>query len=125
MTATCPRAVICSSGTASLAFPPSSGGTPRFPQTPSTGPLRGRTLRVSLLVPQIGLADADDVTLGEPARILEPGTVQVRAVRRAEVLHPDPVLSRLEARVPGRRVLVGADRDVVLAAATDGQLRRV
>src|SRR4051795_1338185 len=103
----------------------SAGGTSRFPQTPSTGPLRGRTLRVSTLVPQVGLADTDDVPLCEPARMLESRAVQVRAVRRAEVLHPHAVLSRLETRVPRRGVLIGADRDVVLAAAPHRQLRRI
>src|SRR5436305_1835813 len=101
------------------------GGTSRFPQTPSTGPLRGRTLRVSFLKPQISLADTHDVTLGQSPWMLEPHPVEVGAVRRAEVLHPDPVLPRLEAGVARRRVLVGSDRDVVLAAAPDRQLRRV
>src|SRR4051812_42937564 len=103
----------------------SVGGTSRFPQTPSTGPLRGRTLRVSLLVPQVGLADANDVPLREPAGMLEARPVQVRAVRRAEVLDPDAVLTRLEASMPRRRELVRTDRDVVLSSAADRQLRRV
>src|SRR5690349_12518422 len=57
--------------------------------------------------------------------MLQARAVQVRAVRRAEVLHPDAVLARLEARVPCRCVLVRADRDVVLPAAADRQLGRV
>src|SRR5439155_258302 len=153
MTATCPRAVICSSATASPAFPPPSGGTsrlgmqtssgnlpvspdpfprsasrtgaPRLPQTPSTGPLRGRTLRVSLIEPQIGLADADDVAAAQPARAVEPSAVQVRPVRRAEVLDPDAVLSWLEAGMARGGVLVSGDRDVVLIAPADRQLGRV
>ena len=78
-----------------------------------------------VLVPQVGLADADDVARGQPARAVEPRAVEERAVRRAEVLDPDAVLPRLEARVPRRRVLVGRDRDVVLVAAADRQLRGV
>src|SRR5215831_63607 len=101
------------------------GGTSRFPQTPSTGPLRGRTLRVSRLIPQVGLADADDVPRREPPGAIEPRAVQVGAVRRAEILHPHTVVARLEPRMPRGRVFVGADRDVVLPAAPDRQLRRV
>src|SRR3954463_562422 len=56
--------------------------------------------------------------------MLEARPVQVRAVRRAEVLDPDAVLTRLEASMPRRRELVRTDRDVVLSSAADRQLRR-
>src|SRR3954447_4725313 len=56
--------------------------------------------------------------------MLEARPVQVRAVRRAEVLDPHAVLPRLAPRVPRGRELVRADRDVVLSAAADRQLRR-
>src|SRR5437667_9665022 len=103
MTATCPRPVMGSSetgssgGTSGSGLPTSRGnlpvspdpfprsasrtGAPRLPQTPSTGPLRGRALRVSLIEPQIGLADADDGAAAQPARAVEPGAVQVRPLR--------------------------------------------
>src|SRR5438034_143573 len=103
----------------------SAGRTSRFPQAPSTGPLRGRTLRGSILVPQIRLADPDDVARCEAARMLEARAVEIRAVRRAEVLHPDAVVAWLETCVTRRCVFVGADRDVVLAAAPDRQLSGV
>ena len=45
--------------------------------------------------------------------MLEPGAVQERPVRRAEILHPDAVLARLEPGVTRRRVLVGRDRGMV------------
>src|SRR5215831_4874873 len=84
-----------------------------------------RPIMCSRLIPQIGLTDADDVALRQPAGTIEARAVQVGAVRRAEVLHPDAVLARLEPRVACGGVLVGANRDVVLAAAPDRQLRRV
>src|SRR5438876_7141211 len=147
MTATCPRSVMGSSetgssgGTSGSGLPTSRGNlpvspdpfprsasrtdAPRLPQTPSTGPLRGRTLRVSCLEPQVGLAHAHHVAAAQPARSLEPRPVQERPVGRAEVLDPDTVLPRLEACVAGRGELVGRDRDVVLVPATNRQLRRV
>src|SRR6185295_17249474 len=67
----------------------------------------------------------DDVALRQAPRPVEPYAVQERAVRRAEILNPDAILSRLEARVARRRILVRRDWDVVLVPAADRQLRRV
>ena len=65
---------------------------------------RGRS---SSLVPQVGLADADDVAGREPPRRASSrDAVDERAVRRADVLDPDAVAARLEARVARRRELV-------------------
>ena len=78
---------------------------------------------VSLLEPQVGLADADDVAGREAPLAREADPVDERAVGRAGVLDVDTVAARLEARVPRRGVLVAVDRDVVRAAAADAQRR--
>src|SRR5437763_150217 len=57
--------------------------------------------------------------------MLEPHAVEVGAVRRPQVLDPDAVLPWLETCMARGRVLVGADRDVVLPAPPDRQLRGV
>src|SRR5581483_6024818 len=86
---------------------------------------RHRSRRPSRLEPQIGLAHAHDVAGRETARAVDANAVHVRAVRRAEVLHPDAVAARLEAHVPRGRELVALEREVVLAAAADGDRRGV
>ena len=53
------------------------------------------------------------------------GAVDEGAVRRADVLDPDAVAPRLEARVPRGRELVAVERDLVLAAAADRHRQRV
>src|SRR3954469_17133254 len=63
----------------------------------------------SCLVPQLGLADAQDVSRGQAFRARQADPVQVRAVRRADVLDPDAVTPRLDPRVVGRRVLVARE----------------
>src|SRR5437763_4086790 len=77
------------------------------------------------VVPQLGLADAQDVARRQPLRPRQPDAVQVRAVRRADVLDPDAVLAWLDPRMRRGRVLVGVELDVVLRAAAHGQRRRV
>src|SRR5215207_6398211 len=80
---------------------------------------------VSRLVPQIGLADAHDVAGDELVRALEPDPDDEGAVRRADVLEPDPVGARVEEGVARRREAVAAELDVVRAAAPDGEPRAV
>ena len=82
-----------------------------------------RALGLSGGVP-VGMMLRNDFALFE-ASAVEPRSVQERAVRRPEVLHPHSVLTRLEAGVARGRVFVGRDRDVVLIPATDRELRRV
>ena len=67
-----------------------------------------RSRRASSLEPEVGLADADDVAGREPPRPVEPDAVDEGAVRRADVLDPDAVAARLEARVARGRELVAA-----------------
>src|SRR4029077_15056099 len=79
----------------------------------------------SFLEPQLGGADRDDVAAVESARPVDPLAVDEGGVRRAEVVQPDAVTARLESRVVRRRELVAVDRDVVLVAATDSDVRRI
>src|SRR2546428_4070429 len=83
-----------------------------------------RTRGQSRLEPQLRRTNADDVALHELARPIDADAVHVRAVRGAEVVHPDPVAPRLDANVPCGRELVLVDRDIVLAAAADRERGR-
>src|SRR5581483_11827807 len=82
-------------------------------------------VRLRILEPELRLAHTHDVAVDELARAVDADAVDVRAVRRAEVVDPYAVAARLDADVAGRRVLVAVDRHVVLAAAADRERRRV
>src|SRR5262249_52225647 len=86
-----------------------------------------RLLRAGLscLVPQVRLADADDVAWHQLVRAAEACSVHVRAVRRADVLDPDTVAPRLDTRVAAGRELVVREGDVVRRGAADGDGLRV
>src|SRR5258708_22890723 len=84
---------------------------------PSAGPSR--------VVPQVGAADAQHVAGGEPARAVEADAVDVRPVRRADVLDPDAVAAWLDARVLRRREFVLVKLDVVRVAAAERERRGV
>src|SRR5581483_1971141 len=84
-----------------------------------------RRRRSSRLEPQVRLADPQHVAGGEPALAREADAVHEGAVRRADVLDPDPVPPGLDPRVAGRRVLVVRQRHVVRATATEGDRLRV
>src|SRR5215208_2725 len=96
------------------------GGTSRFPRTPSTGPLRGRTLRVSFRVTaegQLRRPDRDRVAVAE-LRPLDPLAVDLHAVRRPEVDDPigGALLSELRVAAGGVRVV---ELDVAVTRAAD------
>src|SRR2546426_5696 len=96
------------------------GGNSRVPQTPSTGPLRGRTLRVSWGCSResdLGRAQCDRVPAAE-LRALHALAVDLDPVRRAEV--DDPVRGAFlpQLCVPARDVGVG-ELDVAVARAAD------
>src|SRR4051795_2022825 len=63
----------------------------------------------SRVVPQLGLADAQDVARGEALRARQADPVQVGAVRRTDVLDPHAVAAGLDPRVVGRGVLVAGE----------------
>src|SRR3954451_20038470 len=79
----------------------------------------------SCFVPQLGLADAQDVSRRQPLRVRQADAVQIGAVRGADVLDPDTVAPRLDARMVGRGVLVPSEVDVVARAAADEQRRGI
>src|SRR3954471_24952768 len=79
----------------------------------------------SRVVPQLGLADAQDVARGEALRARQSDPVQVGALRRTDVLDPHAVAAGFDPRVVGRGVLVAGEVDVVARAAAEQQRRRV
>src|SRR5712691_1304749 len=97
-----------------------TGGTSRFPRTPSTGPLRGRALRASRALAverDLGRPHRDRVA-GAELCALHALAVHLHAVRRAEV--DDPVRRALlsHLRVTARHVRV-RQLDVAVARATE------
>ena len=79
-----------------------------------------RPARSALLDAEVGLADAEDVARAHPLGADDARAVDERAVRRVEILHPDAVAARLDARVARGGELVPVEDEVVLAAAPDG-----
>src|SRR5258708_3424904 len=77
------------------------------------------------LEPQPGPPDAADVAGCGLGGRCDAHAVHEGPVRRAEVAHPDAVTARLDSQMVCRCELVAFDRDVVLAAATDGERGRV
>ena len=94
------------------------------------GPCRSRPAYADPIVmrsnAQVGLADADRRRRASSRRgAVERAAVDERAVRRADVLDPDAVAARLDARVAGRGELVASSATSFCAAATDRDRRRV
>src|SRR5438105_11878741 len=85
------NAILRISSAVSTATELITGGTFRFPRTPSTGPLRGRALRASFPLAVEGdprRAEHDRVSLAQ-LRALHALAVDLRSVRRTEI--DDPV----------------------------------
>src|SRR2546421_9594794 len=101
-------------------FPRSASRTDasRLPQTPSTGPLGGRTLRVSFASKgQVRRAECDRVA-GVELRPLDALAVDLHAVGRAEVDHPVRRALLPDLRMAPRDIGVG-ELDVAVARAPD------
>src|SRR5829696_6865712 len=81
------------------------------------GVSRRRT--TSLFVPQLGLADPDDVSGLEPVRGVDADAVHEGPVRRAPVDEPGAVVAWLDPGVRGGRELVVLELHLVLSAAAD------
>src|SRR5262249_6772744 len=77
------------------------------------------------VVPEVRLADADDVARLQPAGPRDPAAVDEGPVRRADVLDVDAVALLLEPGVVGGGVLVAEEREVVLLDPADRHGRAV
>src|SRR5580765_6661517 len=77
----------------------------------------------ALLHAEVGFAYAENVARAHPLGADDARSVEERAVRRVEVLHPDAVAARLDAGVARGGELVAVEDEVVLTAASDGDRR--